>query len=1610
MRNLKKLLALVLTLALALSLAVPAFAAPISEYPDGAEAEDILAQYGKNEAEYAFAVQMLIDLGIVQGGDGGNLNLGKTLSRAEFVVLLYQAMHSGERIATAEPNWRNRYLATFPDTVGHWAEGEIAWAASTGFVQGNGYGFAPGTEITFNNGIMLVMNAMGYDAIKEGLQNLDGTWVAGYERARDVYLNHAYLEEVMANLTALDDQNRLNRAEAFYLFYRFLVRPGFEYNQTYGSYVQQRTDAAWRWLDRSFGAVFGSFLVVTDGNSWGLPNIPNVAQTNPLGAVPVGAGWAGSVDSDSLDEGRAVIQRPIAWDRLDGHVEAWDTFILSAEDTAAMEIDLHDIGRSTVMLFRHPDRDTDVEWVPGTELTGVGDYGTGGGSRAGQYHRRDISKIYSQRWIQDEPEAIHGLSALNATTLGGAFPTITVDGNNDIVSSQVFIDYDNGIGEQVYSANWLGNGNWGSTGQRNFMNADIYYIPAVTELGYEAPSFVFIEDYRVGKIDEVASADNEWKFKFAVNGSRGEANGPYAYDGEAGNQLPSGEVYQNPYPAKGDLVMVCDIVQHAGWEKTQNDGDGVHNYANEYTKLFQPVVDVAEGTVSRVSGQADAQPGNGTLTLGGETYTMLNNSTAGNWITAFNTADVTQERTLYLWHGFVVDINTTNIPRNYALVTAAGLVKETAYNRNEWEYQVDILNEDGTTEKNLVLNKIVMGNDEGDADELEPGNTPANNSGSYGTKTDLNGAGLFFDSVSGYDIFDLDTDADGLEQVADHIWRYSISGGKITLYEVPMKQKAGDIFAASEKVQATANSRFNETWGKTLGENTYGLRGRGLLLNGDSRIFMKTINGSNGRDVYRVHTTNVPGFTGAFTTETLQSDNDNNGPYARVAYVNTEARTTADNDTHWAVALDWWTTFDKDSRYAGEVFAMLADGSYKLLTSIDMPDNDVAFRDDDVYLRRGDVFTYQSVDNTTDTIENITIRPADALVGKYDGTHFPLVNFDNDGLVDNLTYGAGYYGTTGNNHFMVDATKAFIPSDEDANTAANAGQSAVSGWGTDNSNNDRYGWNLYIFSADEGGLSEANVDQLLVVKQDGTNRAADQRYLASKVENIIDDLDALFTGGGENNGLDLDAIDVDLPIANTDAAKAALRVAIRDAIDAIFAQYGAACSVIWNDDLSVNIDLSGITNWPYDGSTADTLDIDFEYFIGGMLGGSDGLLAFDADMLDHPYGHADCDDEDYLPVTVDMPMLDADIIAINDAKAAISAAIIGDLGAYNANTGNKLLDETAFDPNTDDSTDIVGYLNTYLTTPIGALLTNGVTEGDYTGGWYVALSAVTEANNTTGTPGIATATINFKSDDGSNPAATDTMVIKLIIPADKGKLVASTSALTVIKQGGVALPEITITFIDEWGDADTTVADAVSVAVGGSDSLAGSTAAGVTASSGVAAFDDLELTESDPTDATTTLTFSSTNYADVVVTVTYVAPTKTTGSASTTLLDLNPTVTAAQFAAQKYLVFELDNSNINDVTGLEFYVNSDAGTGGEWKAVELDIVLADGVFFIDLKAATMSGITVNTSSGWFQMGLQPLDTNGDPADALVAELGDVTCYFSEYEPIAGTITNVTPIA
>ena len=188
MKKLKKVLSLVLVLAMCVSaFGVSAFAANYDDYKD---ADTVKTDYAANET----AIDVVTGLKIING-DGGYLNLGNGLTRAEAAKIL-TVVDLGTK--TADSVKSSTVSTGYTDMKGHWASGYVAYCTAQKFLAGNGDGtFEPDAELTGYAFGKMLLNVLG-----KGLSV--STTVNGTQIVENKYTGDLWEVHVLADGTEID--------------------------------------------------------------------------------------------------------------------------------------------------------------------------------------------------------------------------------------------------------------------------------------------------------------------------------------------------------------------------------------------------------------------------------------------------------------------------------------------------------------------------------------------------------------------------------------------------------------------------------------------------------------------------------------------------------------------------------------------------------------------------------------------------------------------------------------------------------------------------------------------------------------------------------------------------------------------------------------------------------------------------------------------------------------------------------------------------------------------------------------------------------------------------------------------------------------------------------------------------------------------------------------------------------------------------------------------------------------------------------------------------------------------------------------------------------------
>ena len=153
MRNLKRALSLALASVMVISMmVVGAGAASYDEFSD------------KDEIVNKEAVQMLVELGVINGKDTGDFDPTGIVTRAEMAKMICVVLNGGK-----DPSLGTTVTNSYADTVGHWASGYIEYCTQLGIVAGDGAGnFNPNATVTGSEAAKMLLVAMGYKSEVEG--------------------------------------------------------------------------------------------------------------------------------------------------------------------------------------------------------------------------------------------------------------------------------------------------------------------------------------------------------------------------------------------------------------------------------------------------------------------------------------------------------------------------------------------------------------------------------------------------------------------------------------------------------------------------------------------------------------------------------------------------------------------------------------------------------------------------------------------------------------------------------------------------------------------------------------------------------------------------------------------------------------------------------------------------------------------------------------------------------------------------------------------------------------------------------------------------------------------------------------------------------------------------------------------------------------------------------------------------------------------------------------------------------------------------------------------------------------------------------------------------
>ena len=201
MRNFKKVLSLVLCMAMMLSVMVVGAGAAFKDQDKIVNDE---------------AVDMCAALNIINGYKDGSYKPEGNITRAEACKMICVALNGGE-----EPTLGTSAKASFTDTKGHWAEKYIESCVAQGIVAGIGGGkFNPAGNITGTQFAKMLLTALGFNADTQGY--VGAPW--------EVKVNvDASAKGLYADLAGMDPAKALSRDNAAQMVWNALNAYEVEY-------------------------------------------------------------------------------------------------------------------------------------------------------------------------------------------------------------------------------------------------------------------------------------------------------------------------------------------------------------------------------------------------------------------------------------------------------------------------------------------------------------------------------------------------------------------------------------------------------------------------------------------------------------------------------------------------------------------------------------------------------------------------------------------------------------------------------------------------------------------------------------------------------------------------------------------------------------------------------------------------------------------------------------------------------------------------------------------------------------------------------------------------------------------------------------------------------------------------------------------------------------------------------------------------------------------------------------------------------------------------------------------------------------------------------------
>ena len=312
MRNLKRVLSLVMAVAMLVGLMVVS-ASAVGTYEDFTD---------KDEIKNTEAVQTMVSLGVINGKeDGSYFDPDGTVTRAEMAKLIAVCLNGGK-----DPLLGTGAVTTnFSDvSSSYWAAPYIAYCANLGIINGRGDGtFGPEEPVTGTAAAKMMLTALGYRSDIEGLTG------AGWDLNSDTLANKVGLYNGM-NIVPSNGLSRDNTAQ---LIYNGVQAEEVVYRNNYGEYS---------------GVIYAQPVNGTGNNAesstmlwvrFKVQKVEGVVAANDVFAIDGGA---------KSQDGKARLQETEVYGYNSGNTG-------SADGTYTVEISNDYVGRRVVLYVQYKD-------------------------------------------------------------------------------------------------------------------------------------------------------------------------------------------------------------------------------------------------------------------------------------------------------------------------------------------------------------------------------------------------------------------------------------------------------------------------------------------------------------------------------------------------------------------------------------------------------------------------------------------------------------------------------------------------------------------------------------------------------------------------------------------------------------------------------------------------------------------------------------------------------------------------------------------------------------------------------------------------------------------------------------------------------------------------------------------------------------------------------------------------------------------------------------------------------------------------------------------------------------------------------------------------------